>query len=60
MHRCWVTAHLYGEQMFIGVIALTQPCCGPVLHSSNEQYRMRFAQSIVAAHWCWVTAHLYV
>ncbi len=29
---CGLTAHLYGEQISIGVIAVTQACCEPVLH----------------------------
>jgi len=56
---CWVTAHLYKEQISIGVIALTQTCCEPVLHSSTEQWGKHFAKTRVAEHWCRVTAHLY-
>ena len=59
VHWCWVTAHLYEEQIFIGVIAVIQACCKPVLQSSNEQWGLHFALNSVAVHWCWVTAHLY-
>ena len=45
----WLTAHLYGEQISIGVIALTQPCCEPDLHSTTGHSGMLFAS--VAVHW---------
>jgi len=54
-----LTAHLYEEQISIGVIALTQACCEPVLQSSTEQWGMHFAQTSAALHFCWLTAHLY-
>ena len=39
VHWCWdFTAHLYEEQILIGVIALTQACCQAVLQSSTEQW----------------------
>ncbi len=54
-----VTAHLYEEQISIGVIAVIQACCKPVLQSSPEHWGMPFAESSVAAPlWC-VTAHMY-
>ena len=59
VHWCWVTAHLYKEHIFIGVIAVIQACCKPVLQSSTEQWGLHFALNSVAVHWCWVTAHLY-
>ena len=59
VHWCWVTAHLYEEQISIAVFAVTQACCEPVLQSSPEQWGMLFAKNSVALHWCWVTAHLY-
>ena len=59
MHWCWVTAHLYDQQIFLRVIALTQGCCQAVLQSSTEQWEQHSAQSSAAVHWCWVTAHLY-
>ncbi len=43
LHWWWVTAHLYEQQIFIGVIAVTQGCCEPVLKSSPEQCGMHFA-----------------
>ena len=58
VHWCWVTAHLYEEQIFIGVFAVTQGCCQPVLHSSTDQWALHFATSSAAVHWWWVTAHL--
>ncbi len=59
VHWCWVTAHLYEEQISMSIIALTYTCCGPDLHSSPEQWGLLFAKNGVAVHWCWVTAHLY-
>ncbi len=32
-HWCWVTAHLYEEDISTGVTLLTQDCCEPVLQS---------------------------
>jgi len=37
MHWWWVLAHLYEEQTFIGVFALTQVCYQPVLQSDSVQ-----------------------
>ena len=59
VHSCWLTAHLYEEQISIGVIAVTQTCCEPVLQSSTEQWGMHFAQISAAVHSSWLTAHLY-
>ena len=59
VHCCWLTAHLYEEQISIGVIAVTQTCCEPVLQSSTEQRGMHFAQISAAVHSSWLTAHLY-
>ena len=59
VHCCWLTAHLYEEQISIGVIAVTQTCCEPVLQSSTEQWGMYFALSSAVLHTIWLTAHLY-
>ncbi len=59
VHWCWVIAHLYEQQIYIGVFAVTQACCKPVLQSSPEQWGLDFALNSVAMRWCWVTAHLY-
>ncbi len=37
VHFCWLSAHLYEEQISVGAIAVTQACCEPVLQSSTEQ-----------------------
>jgi len=60
VHWCWVTAHLYVEQILIGVTAVTQACCQAVLQSSTEQWGMQFASTSVAVHLCWITADLYI
>ena len=57
VHWWWVTAHLYEQHNFVGVIALTQGC-EPVLQSSTEHWGLHFAKISDAAHWWWVTAHL--
>ena len=59
LHLSWLTAHLYEEQISIGVSAVTQTCCEPVLQSSTEQWGMHFAQISAAVHSSWLTAHLY-
>ena len=59
LHFCWFTAYLYEEQISIGVVALTQACCEPVLQSSTEQWRLHLALNSAALHFCWLTAHLY-
>ena len=59
VHWWWVPAHLYEQQISIGVTAVTQACCRPVLQSRTEQWELHFAQTSAAVHWYWVTAHLY-
>ena len=44
LHWCWATAHLYKEQISIGVSAAKQACYQPVLHSSTEQGATAFCQ----------------
>ena len=44
-------------QISLGVFAVFQACCQPLLHSSTEQGAI--AKSSLALHCCWVTAHLY-
>ncbi len=43
----------------MGVTAVTQVCCEPVLQSYTEQWEVHFALISAAVQWCWVTAHLY-
>ncbi len=59
VHRFCITADLYEHHLFIGVIAVSQGCCQPVLQSSTEQWRMHFANNSAAVHWFWVTVDLY-
>ena len=59
VHLSWFFAHLYDEQISIGVIAVTQACCEPVLQSNTEQWGMHFALPSAAVHLSWFTAHLY-
>ena len=59
VHWGWVTAHLYAKQISLGVIAVTQACCEPVLQSSTKQWGLHSALSRAAVLWCWVTAYLY-
>ncbi len=58
-HWCWVTADMYEEPIIIGVVAVTQACCEPMLQSSTGHYGMHLALSSAAEHWCWVTADMY-
>ena len=59
VHWWWVTAHLYGQQTFIYLIAGTQACCEPVLQSGTGQWGLHFAKTSAAVHCWWVTAHSY-
>ena len=59
VHFFWLTAPLYEEEISIGVIAVTQPCCGPVLQSQTEKWGKHFALTTAAVHFCWLTAHMY-
>ncbi len=58
LHFCWLTAHLYEDQISIGVTAVAQGCFQPVLQSSTEQWGLHVALKRAAMHWCWVTAHM--
>ena len=59
VHCCWITAHLYDQQISMDVIAATQACSEPVLQSNPEHWRMQIALTSAAVHCCWITAHLY-
>ena len=56
---CWCIQHLYEEAISIGVIAVTQGSCEPVLQSTAEQWEMHFAQISAAVQWLWCIQHLY-
>ena len=45
MHCWWVTGHLYEQRTLIGVIAVTQACCQPLLQTSTEQWGLHVALS---------------
>jgi len=55
---CCITAHLGGEQTCIGVIAVAQACCWPVLQSSTEQQESSLALTSAGVLWCCIIAHL--
>jgi len=59
VHWWWISAHLCEQQIFIGVIAVTQACCEPVLQGSTGQWGMQFAKTRAAVLWWWISAHLY-
>ena len=48
VYLCWVTAELYEEQTFTGVMAVAQAACEPFLHCSHEQWGLHFAQGCAA------------
>ncbi len=56
---CCINAHLYEEQISIGVIGVAQACCEPGLQSSTEQQGNYSALTSAAVLWCHITAHLY-
>ena len=59
VHFCWLTAHLYGEQISTGEIKVAQGCCELVLQSSTKQQTGFSALTSAAVHWACITAHLY-
>jgi len=59
VHWCCITAHMYEEQISIGVTAVEQSCCEPVLQSSTEQWESCSALTSAAVHKCCISAHLY-
>ena len=59
LHCCSNTAQLYEEQIPIGVFAMAQACCQPVLQSITEQWGILFALNSAALHFCSIAAHLY-
>jgi len=56
---CCITANQYEEQISIGVIAVAQACCEPVLQSSIEKWGSDFSLTSAAVLWACITAHLY-
>ncbi len=59
VHGFCIIADLYEQQMFIGLNAVSQGCCQPVLQSSIVQWRMHFAKNSAAVHWFCIIADLY-
>ncbi len=59
VHWFRINAHLYEQQIIIGVNAVSQGCCQPVLQSSIVQWRMHFAKNSAAVHWFCIIADLY-
>ena len=60
VHDCLVAVHLYVQQTFISVLAVTQECCQQGLHSSTEQQGLHFALNSAAVDESVVTVNLYV
>ena len=54
-----VSAELYEEQNYIGVIAVAKACCQALLQSNTEQWKLYFSKGNAAVYWCWVSAELY-
>ena len=55
VHWCQARSHLYEEQMFMGVLAVTHGCCQPALQSSTEQWgascpEQQCCASLVSGH----------
>ncbi len=59
VYQFCITADLYIQQAFTGVIALSQGCCRPVSQSSIKHWGMRFAHTTAAVHWSCIAADLY-
>ena len=47
VHWYWVTADLYGEQMFMGVFAVTKACCQHALQSSTEPWTLMLPRAVL-------------
>ena len=59
VHFVCIIADLDEQEILIGVTAVSQSCCQPVLQSSLEQWGVRFAKNSAAVHWVCITADQY-
>ena len=59
VHWVRIIADLDEQEILIGVTAVSQSCCQPVLQSSLEQWGVRFAKNSAAVHWVCITADQY-
>ncbi len=59
VHWVRIIADLDEQQILIGVTAVSESCCQPVLQSSLEQWGVRFAKNSAAVHWVCITADQY-
>ena len=59
VHFVCIIADLDEQEILIGVTAMSQSCCQPVLQSSLEQWGVRFAKNSAAVHWVCITADQY-
>ena len=59
VHFVCIIADLDEQQILIGVTAVSQGCCQPVLQSSLEQWGVQFAKNSAAVHWVCITADQY-
>ena len=59
VHWDCIIADLDEQEILIGVTAVSQSCCQPVLQSSLEQWGVRFAKNSAAVHWVCITADQY-
>ncbi len=59
VHWDCIIADLDEQEILIGVTAVSESCCQPVLQSSLEQWGVRFAKNSAAVHWVCRTADQY-
>ncbi len=59
VHWDCIIADLDEQEILIGVTAVSESCCQPVLQSSLEQWGVQFAKNSAAVHWVCITANQY-
>ncbi len=58
VHWDCIIADLDEQEILIGVTAVSESCCQPVLQSSLEQWGVQFAKNSAAVHWVRIIADL--
>ena len=59
VHFCWLTAHMYEDQISTGVIAVTHNPAVCLFCLAALNGGKCICPSSIAVHFCWLTAYLY-
>ena len=59
VHFCWLTAHMYEEQISTGVTAVTHKPVVSLFCLAALNGGKCICPSSIAVHFCWLTAYLY-